>query len=222
MFGHDPRNAIQIPVGATSIPGILERLPRAFGTVVLAYGTASGRLSPRNNFVAAAMRRAGLGTLMVDLLTSEEDLHYARRLDIDLLAHRLRAAVEFLDGDEAGAVQPVGLFAGSTVTAAALRVAASLPARIRAVVSQGGRPDLVGKVGLERVRAPTLLMVGGQDAGVIELNEEAFDDLVAVEDKELRIIPGASPLFEEAGSLEEVAGLASAWFRRCLVQAAGA
>lgn len=216
MFGHEPRNTVRIPTGAIHIEGILERPPEPAGVVVFAHGSGSGRLSPRNNFVAAELRRAGLATLLLDLLTPEEDLHYAWRFDIELLAGRLVAAVRFLDAQADMAALPVGAFGASTGAAAALRLAASEPARVRAVVSRGGRPDLAGNVVLARVEAPTLLVVGGLDSGVIELNETAFEDLSGVREKELRIIPGATHLFEEPGTLEQVARLAADWFARHL------
>lgn len=216
MFGHDPRNVVSVPAGAIHLDGILERPKEPLGTVLFAHGSGSGRLSPRNNFVAAELRRAGLATLLLDLLTPQEDLHYAQRFDIELLSSRLAAALHYLEAEADTAALPVGVFGASTGAAAALRLAAAEPERVRAVVSRGGRPDLAGNVVLARVRAPTLLIVGGLDTGVIELNEAAFDDLGGVREKELMIVPGATHLFEEPGTLERVAELAADWFRRHL------
>lgn len=219
MFGHEPRNTIRIPAGAIHIDGILERPREAVGVVLFAHGTGSGRMSPRNNYVAAQLRRAGLATLLLDLLTPQEDLHEAQRYDVERLTGRLASALHYLESDPDTAGLPAGLFGASTGAAAALRLAATEPERVRAVVSRGGRPDLAGNVVLARVRAPTLLIVGGLDTAVIDLNETAFEDLSSVREKELRIVPGATHLFEETGTLEQVARLAGDWFCRHLPSA---
>ncbi len=209
---------LHIPVASVRLEGMLELPEAAHGIVVFAHGSGSGRFSPRNNFVAAELRRAGVGTLLLDLLSPDEDTDRARRFDIELLTDRLVAVVRHLDGDPQIAGLPLGAFGASTGAAAALRLAAAEPQRIVAVVSRGGRPDLAGDEVLARVRAPTLFIVGGLDAGVLELNQEAFARLRCP--KEFSIVPGATHLFEEPGTLEEVAGLAAGWFARHL-QAAG-
>ncbi|HSN19222.1 MAG TPA: alpha/beta fold hydrolase [Usitatibacter sp.] len=200
------------------VPGLPELegflgVPRgAAGVVLFAHGSGSSRLSPRNNYVAKELRTAGLGTLLVDLLTGEEDTEYSRRFDIGLLTQRLAGALEWLGGESSTRGLPVGLFGASTGAAAALQLAARDPERIAAVVSRGGRPDLAGNEALSRVRAPTLLIVGGDDAGVIELNEAAYEQLRCV--KDMTLVPGATHLFEEPGTLEQVAHLAADWFTR--------
>jgi putative phosphoribosyl transferase len=194
--------------------GVLAAPPNAAGMVLFAHGSGSSRLSPRNNFVAAELRKAGLGTLLMDLLTRDEDRDYETRFAITLLAERLADAVHWLRQEPAVGLLPVGLFGASTGAAAALQIAANLPEEIGAVVSRGGRPDLAGGQALEKVRAPTLLIVGGADYGVIELNEAAAAKLAC--EKEFVIVPHATHLFDEPGTLEEVARLAAAWFVRHL------
>jgi len=185
------------------------------GVVAFSHGSGSGRKSPRNRFVAGKLHQAGLGTLLLDLLTVEEDREGEMRFDIALLTARLADAVRFLADHPATRALPIGLFGASTGAASALRVAAAMPQRIGAVVSRGGRPDLTGATALGRVKAPTLLIVGGDDTGVIELNERARDALVHCT-RELVLVPGATHLFEEPGTLEQVAELAAAWFARHL------
>jgi pimeloyl-ACP methyl ester carboxylesterase len=196
------------------LEGILELPEHASGVVVFSHGSGSGRHSPRNRYVAGELQSAGLGTLLLDLLTLEEDRDYETRFDIDLLTGRLADAVRFLRQHGATGALAIGLFGASTGAASALRVAAALPVDLKAVVSRGGRPDLAGDQALSAVRAPTLLIVGGRDAGVIELNQAAHDRLCCT--KELRIVPGATHLFEEPGALEQVAHLAADWFARYL------
>jgi len=185
----------------------------ARGVILFAHGSGSSRFSPRNRFVAEALQRARLATLLVDLLTphEEEAERFTRhlRFDIGLLADRLAGALEWLAHERETETLPVGLFGSSTGAAAALVTAAREPDRVAAVVSRGGRPDLAGDW-LQRVRAPTLLIVGGADEVVIDLNREALAKLQAV--KQLEIVPGATHLFEESGALEVVAGLAAQWF----------
>ena len=185
----------------------------ARGAVLFAHGSGSSRFSPRNRFVAEALQRARLATLLIDLLTpqEEEEERFTRhlRFDIGLLADRLGGALEWLARETETETLPVGLFGSSTGAAAALVTAAREPDRIGAVVSRGGRPDLAGDW-LQRVRAPTLLIVGGADEVVIDLNREALAKLPGV--KQLEIVPGATHLFEESGALEVVAGLAARWF----------
>ncbi|MGZ4419143.1 MAG: dienelactone hydrolase family protein [Gaiellaceae bacterium] len=190
---------------------------RALGIVLFAHGSGSGRNSPRNRQVAARLNEAAIGTLLVDLLTpAEEDIDRLtgqHRFDIDLLARRLIAAVEWLSRGPAG-TPGVGLFGASTGAAAALVAAAALPDEVSAVVSRGGRPDLAGPA-LARVRAPTLLIVGGADQVVLELNQKALEVTGAAE-KSLAVVPGATHLFEEPGALDQVASLAADWFSRFL------
>jgi len=206
---------VRIPSGKVTLEGVLELPERAAGIVIFSHGSGSGRHSPRNQFVAKELRQAGLGTLLLDLLTPEEDQDYEMRFDIDLLTARLGDAVRFVRGHPPTRTLPVGLFGASTGAASALRVAAQQPDQVGAVVSRGGRPDLTGARLLAAVRAPTLLIVGGRDHGVIEMNEAARDALVHC-DRELAIVPGATHLFEERGTLEQAAKLAAQWFVRHL------
>lgn len=207
---------IPIPAGRNIvIEGVLDVPERAPGVVVFSHGSGSGRHSPRNQYVAQALRRRGMATLLLDLLTPEEDQVYETRFDIDLLTERLGHAVRFVGAHALSSGLPVGLFGASTGAASALRVAASMPDAVGAVVSRGGRPDLTGDDLLARVQAPTLLIVGGRDLGVIALNESARDRLQHCE-SQLVIVPGATHLFEESGALEEVADLAGDWFVRHL------
>jgi putative phosphoribosyl transferase len=209
---------VSIPAGAVSLEGILEVPARARGVVVFSHGSGSGRHSPRNRTVAGELEKAGFGTLLLDLLTVEEDEDYDNRFDIPLLTERLGDAVGFVERDARTRSLPVGLFGASTGAASALRVAAAMPRTVRAVVSRGGRPDLAGRTALRAVRAPTLLVVGARDPGVIELNESARDALQACT-SELVLVPRATHLFEEPGTLEAVARLAADWFARHLVAA---
>jgi len=206
---------VSIPAGPLRLEGMLELPAAPRGVVAFSHGSGSGRKSPRNRFVAGELREAGLGTLLLDLLTPDEDLDREKRFDIALLTARLADAVRFLAGHQATRALPIGLFGASTGAASALRVAAAMRERIGAVVSRGGRPDLTGATALARVKAPTLLIVGGDDAGVIELNEQARDALVNCT-RELVLVPGATHLFEEPGTLEQVARLAADWFVRHL------
>lgn len=204
---------VSIPASNALIEGVLDVPADAHGVVIFSHGSGSGRHSPRNQFVAGVLRDQGMGTLLLDLLTPEEDQTYANRFDIGLLTERLQHAVQFIGGHPLTADIPVGLFGASTGAASALRVAAQMPQAIRVVVSRGGRPDLTGPRLLNKVHAPTLLIVGGRDMGVIELNESARDALVHCE-VSLIIVPGATHLFEEPGALDEVARLAAEWFIR--------
>lgn len=179
------------------------------GTVVFAHGSGSGRLSPRNRAVAAALAEAGLGTLLFDLLTPDEAEDRRRVFDIPLLARRLLLATDWLQRQPGQAGLPIGYFGASTGAAAALAAAARAAVPIAAVVSRGGRPDLAGDA-LAEVRTPTLLIVGGADGEVLELNREALDALAC--EKRLAVVPGAGHLFEEPGALEAVVALARPWF----------
>jgi putative phosphoribosyl transferase len=214
---------LRIPVDATVLRGDLA-LPRApHGLVIFAHGSGSGRKSPRNRRVAATLQSHGLATLLLDLLTREEEAVDRRtghlRFDIAFLAARLGAATDWARAHAATAGLPLGYFGASTGAAAALVAAARRPGDATAIVSRGGRPDLAGPV-LDRVRAPTLLIVGGDDRPVIAANERARALMRAP--VVLQIVPGASHLFEEPGALEEVANHASGWFVRHLARRAAA
>lgn len=201
---------VAIPISAgRELMGTLS-LPRGAGaTIVFAHGSGSGRFSPRNQFVAEALERAGLGTLLIDLLDEEEAEDRRKVFDIGLLADRLLAAALWLNHDtETGSLR-LGYFGASTGGAAALVAAARRPGLVAAVVSRGGRPDLA-RDALLQVTAPTLLIVGGRDELVLDLNRQALDQLRCP--RELVVIPGATHLFPEPGALEEVARLASRWF----------
>ena len=202
---------VHIPAGTVTIEGMLEIPEQAIGLVLFAHGSGSSRHSPRNNYVAGVLREAGVGTLLMDLLTPEEDRDYARRFDIALLTQRLMDAARWVvSQDETSEIQ-LAFFGASTGAAAALEAAAILGDEAQAVVSRGGRPDMASSEVLATVTAPTLLLVGGLDNGVIDLNQQAYDQLRC--EKKLTIIPGATHLFEEPGTLEEVAHQAAAWFK---------
>ncbi|MGA7680965.1 MAG: alpha/beta family hydrolase [Pseudolabrys sp.] len=199
----------QVVIGSLQLPGNL-RVPTAATTLVIfAHGSGSSRFSPRNMAVAEALNAQGIGTLLFDLLTSDEEQDRANVFDIPLLAERLVEVVQWIDRQPELARLQLGLFGASTGAAAALVAAAELGSRIGAVVSRGGRPDLAGAA-LEMVTAPTLLIVGGFDGAVIELNEQACARLKAT--KWLEIIPGATHLFPEPGAMEAVIALATRWF----------
>ncbi len=203
-----------IACDSVRIEGVLELPDDPLGVVLFAHGSGSGRLSPRNNFVAGILRGARLGTLLLDLLTPAEETALEARFDIELLTRRLHTAALWLRQEHATRALPLGLFGASTGAAAALRVAALPDCSAGAVVSRGGRPDLAGRTALEKVGAPTLLIVGSLDHGVIELNQAAYASLHC--EKQFALVPGASHLFEEPGTLESVAELARAWFVRHL------
>jgi putative phosphoribosyl transferase len=209
---------VRVAAGRVTLEGSLAVPDGAAGVVLFAHGSGSSRHSPRNRYVADRLRDAGLGTLLIDLLTEAEEREemYTRhlRFDIGLLADRLVGAIDWLGQEPAAAGRPVGLFGASTGGGAALVAAARRPERVGAVVSRGGRPDLAGDA-LPAVRCPTRLIVGGDDDVVIGLNESALDQLGAPV-KELVIVPGAGHLFEEPGKLDEVARLAAEWFTRHL------
>jgi putative phosphoribosyl transferase len=205
---------VHIPAGRATIEGMLEVPENAKGLVLFAHGSGSSRHSPRNNYVAGVLRKAGVGTLLMDLLTPGEDRDYAQRFDIGLLTQRLLEAARWVGSQPATCDLPLGFFGASTGAAAALEAAAVLGDKARAVVSRGGRPDLASEQALLNVQAPTLLLVGGYDDGVIELNQLAYEQLSG--EKEMLIVPGATHLFEEPGTLEEVAKQAASWFARHL------
>ena len=211
---------VTISSGAVRLNGELIIPPGANGVVLFAHGSGSSRHSPRNQFVARALREAGVGTVLFDLLTVEEEEQERRtrhlRFDISLLANRLVEATRWFDAQTATNRFAAGYFGASTGAAAALVAAAELGGRINAVVSRGGRPDLAG-ADLIRVTAATSLIVGGNDTEVIALNQEAYAQLRC--EKEIQIVPGASHLFEEAGALEHVSRLAAEWFLEHLQRA---
>jgi len=205
---------VQITAGPVHLEGNLSVPENVTGIVLFAHGSGSSRHSPRNRCVAQVLRQGGLATLLMDLLTAAEEREDARtarlRFDINLLARRLAGAIDWLVGNPATSHLRIGLFGASTGAAAALVAAAERTDAVGAVVSRGGRPDLALPV-LERVKAPTLLIVGGLDQPVIGMNREALDHLQA--EKRMEIVAGATHLFEEEGTLEEVARLARGWFR---------
>lgn len=203
---------VEIPTNAALLEGSLVVPEHAQGLVVFAHGSGSSRFSPRNNFVATILQQADIATLLVDLLTREEDESYETRFDIDLLTDRLLLVTRWLQNQSLTHKLAFGYFGASTGAAAALRAAAD-DATIRAVVSRGGRPDMAAGA-LARVQSPTLLIVGGNDSLVLKLNRQALAALKGT--KRLVIVPGATHLFEERGALEEVARLATQWFKRYL------
>ncbi len=213
---------VRVSAGPIVLEGNLGVSAGARGVVLFAHGSGSGRHSPRNRYVAQVLRKAGLATLLIDLLTAEEEEVDPRtrhlRFDIGLLAERLVGATEWLERNPDTQNLRVGYFGASTGAAAALVAAAEHPEPIGAIVSRGGRPDLAGPA-LPRVTAPTLLIVGGNDFPVIGMNQEAMEQLRT--EKRLEIVPGATHLFEEPGALEEVARLAADWFVRHLDPDAG-
>lgn len=211
------QTAVTIRAGAAHLQGDMTIPQGATGIVVFAHGSGSGRHSPRNRFVAGELQEAGLATLLFDLLTMEEERIDDRtreyRFDIALLAERLVQVTDWLTTADDTRGLHVGYFGASTGAGAALVAASERPDAVRAVVSRGGRPDLAGPV-LDRVKAPTLLIVGGLDAPVIRMNRDALAQLGV--EKALEIVPGATHLFTEEGTLETVAELAAGWFRRHL------
>ena len=201
-----------------NLEGDLELPANLRGVVLFAHGSGSSRHSPRNRYVASILRRSGLGTLLVDLLTAEEErdgqVSARLRFDIELLAARLARVTDWFLSRPGSVGLPIGYFGASTGAAAALVAAARQGQRVSAIVSRGGRPDLAGPA-LMRVRAATLLLVGGADTEVLALNRNAYQKLPA--EKRLDIIPGATHLFEEPGALEQVASLATGWFEAQLI-----
>jgi len=212
---------VQVPAGTVTLEGNLTLPEEAQAIVLFAHGSGSSRHSPRNRYVARVLNEAKLATLLIDLLTLHEEVIDTRtahlRFDIDLLAERLVDATDWLTQFPDTKHLPIGYFGASTGAAAALAAAAVRPDVVGAVVSRGGRPDLAGSA-LPRVRAPTLLIVGGDDGQVIELNRAALAQLCC--EKQLVIVPAATHLFEEPGALDEVARLARDWFQRHLIPVA--
>jgi len=219
---HEPpvhERTARVTAGTATLDGTLSVPLEARGVVLFAHGSGSGRHSPRNRYVAGVLRDGGLATLLIDLLTADEEAADARtghlRFDIGLLAARLAGAIDWLAWQEDTRHLAVGLFGASTGGGAALATAAERPDAVGAVVSRGGRPDLAGAA-LARVAAPVLLIVGGDDEPVIELNRQALAGLQSAREKRLEIVPGATHLFEEPGALDAVARLARDWFARHL------
>jgi dienelactone hydrolase len=201
--------ARSVAIGPKRLEGDVVLPRKAKGLVIFAHGSGSSRFSPRNTHVAHELEVRGLGTLLLDLLTEREAYERRNVFDIPLLAGRMVEAVRFARSDTELSSLRIGLFGASTGAAAALVAAAQLPQEIAAVVSRGGRPDLAGTA-LSQVRAATLLIVGGADYGVIDLNRNAYDVLTC--EKRLEIVPGATHLFEEPGTLDKVVDLAAHWF----------
>ena len=210
-------SAIKIPVGNVEVEGNMFLPEQAIGLVVFAHGSGSSRFSPRNQYVAKEINKANIGTLLFDLLTpgeeEEDELTGEYRFDIALLAQRLIGVTQWLRNDPSTKNLKLGYFGASTGAAAALIAAAKMPTSVSVVVSRGGRPDLAGEY-LSQVQAPTLLLVGGWDEEVIELNKQAQQQMT--NENKLVIIPAATHLFEEPGKLEEVARFATDWFGRFL------
>jgi putative phosphoribosyl transferase len=206
-----------IPAGRARLNAILGLPSQVKGVVAFAHGSGSGRLSPRNNFVAQVLQEAGIATLLADLLEEHEASDRRNVFDIDLLANRLLANAQWLHQLPETHGLTLGYFGASTGAAAALQAAAREPDRVAAVVSRGGRPDLAMDY-LHLVRSPTLLIVGGEDRSVIPLNELAYKKLICPE--EMVVVPGATHLFEEPGALEKVAELARDWFRKYFIPSA--
>ena len=203
------KTLVRIPVGNVELEGELVIPPGVNNIVIFSHGSGSSRLSPRNNFVAGELQKKHIGTLLIDLLTRGEDEVYENRFNIDHLTERLMAVTKWIVEQPETMNFNIGYFGASTGAASALKAAAKLGNLIKAVVSRGGRPDLAIPV-LEKVEAPTLLIVGGKDYQVIELNQQAYNQLKA--ERKMDIIPGATHLFEEPGALERVANIAADWF----------
>jgi dienelactone hydrolase len=205
-------NTLQIQVDDATLDGELVLPSTAPGVVLFAHGSGSSRFSPRNGYVAKVLQQRGIGTLLFDLLTPEEDKVYATRFDIALLTRRLLATTAWLEGNPETQALKLGYFGASTGAAAALQAAARMKTSITAIVSRGGRPDLAGEKVLSEVVAPTLLLVGSEDIGVIGLNQQTYSHLLC--EKQLVLINGATHLFEEPGTLEQVANIAADWFEK--------
>ena len=218
-IAQDFNQIIQIPIDGIKLEASLMIPSKASGVVLFAHGSGSSRHSPRNNFVAESLQSAGIGTLLLDLLTLNEDRLYESRFDIDLLTWRLERVTQWLMDQPQSRSLALGYFGASTGAAAAFNAAAFFGPAIGSVVSRGGRPDLAISA-LPRVQSPTLLIVGGLDDAVIELNRQAYEQLKV--EKYLAVVPGATHLFEEPGALQEVARLAAQWFKWNLGRETGA
>lgn len=207
---------LNIPLSAVNLKGDLIIPENAIGIVIFSHGSGSSRLSSRNKMVAEELQKHTIGTLLFDLLTEQEDLIYENRFNIDLLSSRLIETTEWLIEYKDTKNLPIGYFGASTGAASAMKAASFFGKTIKAIVSRGGRPDLA-ITELHMVTAPTLLIVGGLDIPVISMNKFAFDALESV--KEMKIVPGATHLFEESGKLQEVANLAIVWYKKYLAKA---
>ena len=220
-MNHQEQKLVHVSAGPVELEGNLSLPANASGIVLFAHGSGSSRHSPRNRFVAEQLQQAGLATLLIDLLTAEEEIADRPsgylRFDIQLLAQRLGYVTDWLKQNQSTHALKIGYFGASTGAGAALLTAADHPQDVVAIVSRGGRPDLAGDA-LLRVKAPTLLIVGGEDRQVIRLNETALAQMHG--EKRLDIIPGATHLFEEPGTLEQVASLARLWFEHYLAPTA--
>ena len=215
MVNNNSSQIVHIPVDSVVLEGSLD-IPRGTeALIIFAHGSGSSRHSKRNKYVAQVLSEVGLGTLLFDLLTKEEDMIYENRFDIPLLAKRLSSVTRWVKERPQTKNLRIGYFGASTGAAAALIAAAEPSSEAGAIVSRGGRPDLAEKF-LKHVNAPTLFIVGGNDYIVIQLNQQAYNFIKA--EKELRIIPGTSHLFEEPGALEQVAHLAAEWFNKHLLK----
>lgn len=213
MITEPYQKEVSIPVGKVILQGELIMPPEAAAIIIFSHGSGSSRFSVRNRMVATHLQKENFGTLLFDLLTGEEDEEYNNRFNIDLLAQRLAGATLWLEELAVAKDRPIGYFGASTGAASALKAAALLP-QIGAVVSRGGRPDLAMD-SLRLVKAPTLLIVGGLDRDVLDLNKQAFTQLGG--EKKLEVVGGASHLFEETGKMEIVSALAANWFEKYLV-----
>ncbi len=205
-------NEVKITLAKVTLGGELIIPQKAKGLVIFSHGSGSSRFSPRNKMVAERLQKEHIGTLLFDLLTEEEDRDYSMRFDIELLTQRLVGATEWLERFEPVTEWQIGYFGASTGAASALKAAAYLP-HIKAVISRGGRPDMAMD-SLQKVQAPTLLIVGSLDYGVLKLNQQAYAQLEC--EKKLEIVEGASHLFEEKGTMEQVTNLAVQWFKKYL------
>lgn len=214
MANDSSSQLVHIPADSVILEGVLDVPHDTQALIIFAHGSGSSRHSKRNKYVAQVLREVGLGTLLFDLLTRDEDVIYENRFDIPMLANRLTAATRWIKKQQQTKDLRIGYFGASTGAAAALIAASEPSSEVGAIVSRGGRPDLAEQA-LKHVKTPTLLLVGGNDYIVIQLNQQAYNVIKA--EKELQIIPGASHLFEEPGALEEVARLAAEWFRKHLL-----
>ena len=218
MINYQFKREVRITIDHLNIVGDLSIPYNPKGIVVFAHGSGSSRHSSRNKYVAGILEQAGFSTLLFDLLTAAEESDYARHFDIRLLTDRLVAVTEWLKTNQQTSSMNIGYFGASTGAAATLRAAALLGRMISAVVSRGGRPDMAERPYLIRVISPTLLIIGSLDTEVIKLNEDAYTELRA--ERKIRIVNGASHLFEEPGKLEEVAAMSVGWFEKYLVKVA--
>lgn len=208
------KNTLSIELGKIKLKGVLTIPASSKGIVVFSHGSGSSHLSPRNMFIAEKLNSNKIATLLFDLLTEEEDVHYKNRFDVELLTERLLQTAEWLEEQPASIDLPIAFFGASTGAASALRAAAFMGNEVKAVVSRGGRPDLAEKAYLHKVTAPTLLLVGGNDDIVLDLNQKALHEMNCI--KKLSVIPGAGHLFAEPGKLEKVAALSTLWFSKYL------